>query len=387
MLSTVFSASHDVGLSYYFSTCIVRKKCICARYIRNAGRRSTTMDTNARIVEITRPRAMPQQSMWDYLQKSSEDVGECAQLRVYDLFCGGGGFTTGATLAGHRVVMAADCNQEILSAHAANHPTTRHVLANLPADEALLQLPCKGAPERWHLHGSPPCTNLSVAKWDKTDVEIRDAMDMVNWYLELAMRLQPTSWSFEQVAVRHVLDACREFRKKHPTRFAYAVVRCHEYGIPQMRKRVVGGSPWLVHRLCKRRGTFAKHMASIKHWTPPQNTHMRYPKWHRRNANEAVRHKMSQEEVMVVPVTGPGYTISCTHSHYWSNGEGGQLKIMTAREQARLQTFPDSMRLPRAKVLALRVVGNAIPPRLATLLMENYENYENYENCEATDHA
>ena len=197
-------------------------------------------------------------------------------------------------------------------------------------------------------------------------------MSMVTWYLELALRQRPTSWSFEQVAVQHVLDACKEFRAKHPTHFAYIVVRCNEYGIPQLRKRVVGGSPWLVHKLAKKRKRCDERLSAVEHWTTPRGTHMRYPKWHRRSTGAAERHVMTGDEIMVMPVTGPGYTVNCTHSNYWSDAQGESLAIMTAREHAQVQTFPDTTVLPERKGLAMKGVGNSVPPRLAMLLLEDY---------------
>ncbi len=43
-------------------------------------------------------------------------------LEVIDLFCGAGGSTLGAKLAGHRVTHAYDRNPTFLRSYQANHP-------------------------------------------------------------------------------------------------------------------------------------------------------------------------------------------------------------------------------------------------------------------------
>ena len=64
---------------------------------------------------------------------SASTEGVCTEsLECYDFFCGCGGWSTGATQAGHRVVFACDNNEGALAAHAANHPDTTHLQANLP---------------------------------------------------------------------------------------------------------------------------------------------------------------------------------------------------------------------------------------------------------------
>jgi DNA (cytosine-5)-methyltransferase 1 len=72
---------------------------------------------------------------------------------VVDLFAGLGGFSTGATQAGARVVWAANHWRAAVDLHAANHPGTEHACQDLhqtdwstvPAHDILLASPaCQG---------------------------------------------------------------------------------------------------------------------------------------------------------------------------------------------------------------------------------------------------
>lgn len=88
------------------------------------------------------------------------DDPDAASVQVYDLFCGAGGFSTGAVAAGCKVAFACDHSLDALVAHARNHPDTQHAMLSLPDDEAALlaALPTsersseRGERACWHLH-------------------------------------------------------------------------------------------------------------------------------------------------------------------------------------------------------------------------------------------
>ena len=244
-----------------------------------------------------------------------------------------------------------------------NHPNAQHVRATLPRDEHKLGLP--GARERQAVATMVAApAKLSAAKWEKTQEEIDDALDMIRWYFELALRQKPTFWTFEQVAVKRVLDVCETFRKQHPHSFAYAVVRCSDYGIPQMRRRVLGGSPKPIHALLRKRGTFKQvELSTVAHWTPPKRGFCMYPKWSIRGR------RLKASEMSISPATGPGYS-TLGRTSITGAAETGRTSGCSAFVRARMQTFPDSTRLPRNARLAQRLVGNALPVRLAQLLLE-----------------
>ena len=309
-----------------------------------------------------------QQTLWSFL---GESVSE--ELQVWDLFCGLGGFSTGAELAGHEVVVAADSDKRALVWHKKNHPRCWHVKATLPDDEDKLQLPSPESCKCWHLHGSPPCTKLSAAKWEKTEQELEASLSLVRWFFALAMRRKPTSWSFEQVAVKRVVRECEEFQRRNPKTFAFAIVQCSDYGIPQVRRRVIAGTPCLVHGLVGKARQLPRMVSSVAHWTPARRSHTQYPKWKR--GKKILR---AGNGLLIMPATGPGYTIVGSHLNYWCDADGHNKTIFNTRESARLQTFPETTKLPRNTVVAQRLVGNAVPVRLAQLLLETRR-----ERCES----
>ena len=130
--------------------------------------------------------------------------------KFVDLFCGGGGASTGAAAAGYEVVLAVDSWREAIECHKMNHPDAVHICAELPPTRPLpLPNDCV-----WHLHGSPPCTDISIAK-HSPEHEIERALSLVWWFLNFALRSNATSWSMENVAVPSVMSVLREFRARN----------------------------------------------------------------------------------------------------------------------------------------------------------------------------
>ena len=296
-----------------------------------------------------------------------------SKLAVVDLFCGTGGFSQGATDAGHDVVLAVDNWDLALEWHKANHPNATTINLDLPCDASLLPLPGRG--ERpWHLHGSPPCADLSAAHTSKTAVQVGCALDRVRWFLKLALHCTATSWSFEQVAVESVRSLCEEFRAKLPTKFAYEVVHCNHYGIPQLRKRLIAGPPCLIHRLRQRKRPASE--ARVAAWiTPPPAPCVRFPKRHRRDRGEAERRELLDEAAETLSVEQAGYTITASHAQYWCTADGRDVQRMTPAEAAALQTFPRCFKLPPVNRDAQALIGNAVPPKLAQLLLCDNDRY------------
>jgi DNA (cytosine-5)-methyltransferase 1 len=53
------------------------------------------------------------------------------------------------------------------------------------------------------------------------------------------------------------------------------------------------------------------------------------------------------------------------HTHWADIMEGSQIKRISQKATARLQTFPDSYQFPESKTLSQQIIGNAVPPLLA----------------------
>lgn len=347
----------------------------------------------ARLVHVSLPPlttiSMRQPSLFEVLsvedpRKATNATASSSKLEVYDFFAGAGGFSTGAKEAGCRVVYVCDSCPLALETHKRNHPTVEHQCLQLPSREAVARLPTDG--RRFHVHCSPPCVKLSrintanvVAK-NRGAHGLDDAADMIEWSLEMMLASQCTSWSLEQVGDCNVRTIVERVRKRHPTRIAYAVIDLRQLGVPQTRTRLVAAPPALLARLLRKcssgrvrtvrdviskpRGTHVRSGRSIFQVRKRLNPKPGETKWINARAGWAD---------WCTDVTRPAPTVRARHAHTWVtlvDGKAIDHRVMHPNELAALQTFPEGYKLPDRKFDAYLQVGNAVPPLLARLLLE-----------------
>lgn len=279
---------------------------------------------------------------------------------MYDLQIGG--FSCGAKKAGHNIVLAVDCDPFLLGAHVRNHTEAEHVCVRLPCDD--LPLPKCGP---WHLHGSPPCQKLSIMQPMQFAKDREDAIDMVEWYLQFSLSSNCTSWTMEQVAHRRVINRLVELKKKHPLKVDFTVVDAVNFEVPQHRRRLIAGSPFVIANL--------RFFRSKKRKLCVRDVFPDPPREFIRNSLYSRPDPLTKENVAVPlkdqirSVDKPCFTILATGHTKWSDKDGVVLRHLKGHEKALIQTFPDNYQLPWSKELVLVGVGNAVPPRLAEILM------------------
>jgi site-specific DNA-cytosine methylase len=160
---------------------------------------------------------------------------------VIDLFCGAGGFSEGARQAGCEVVLAVDMWKEALDVHADNHPACEHWCEQLGGSlpdfaKRIREFIASTVPEggRLHIHGSPPCQNLTAFNHCRKNTEV--GLHLVEWTLKLISELRPHTWTMEQVRNASVISMIREYGGQAHT------VNMSDYGLSATRKRVIGGT-------------------------------------------------------------------------------------------------------------------------------------------------
>lgn len=269
------------------------------------------------------------------------------KVQVVDIFCGGGGFSTGASQAGAIVSVAVDSWDVALKVHALNHPKCTHILAECDSDRnttpkamakriraALLpDLPV-------HLHCSPPCQQLTHA--NKINPDGKEGMRLVNWSIALKEELKPASFTLEQV--NH--PDLREFltKKKIP----FDVVRMQHHGVPQCRRRIIACEPPIF---------------PIEQLPPKMMSEaLGLPR--------GMEHRSSNAR-LVKTCDGPGYTV--TSLVYRVRFPGKEWRTLTFPEVLKLQTFPGDYNLGGQDISnqdRRRIIGNSVPPFMAKQIME-----------------
>tara|TARA_B100000795_G_scaffold183402_1_gene139057 strand:- start:37 stop:1089 length:1053 start_codon:yes stop_codon:yes gene_type:complete len=295
------------------------------------------------------------------------------RLPVYDFFAGAGGFSEGARQAGCDVVWACDNDPLALKTHAANHPRAEHCLAELPMPRGEWPFPTDGRP--FHVHFSPPCQKFSTTNTlHRTEGDRGGAADLITWSVETALASGATSWSLEEVASKHVAALLEAVRKRHPTRVAYAAFDLAELGVPQTRKRLLAGPPALISRLMRQRArgntrsvrdVIAKprgtHIRNGKSWVGSKQCVPGHGIWY---------HKAGWGD-NCQPIDRPAPTVLANRGYNWvtRTATGYERSRLNVAEYSLLQTFPSSYRWPAGASAALKLIGNAVPPLVAQLLL------------------
>jgi len=298
------------------------------------------------------------------------------RLEVFDFFCGAGGFSEGARAAGCSVVYACDNNEDALETHRRNHPDAQHVCASLPIES--IPFPTDG--RRFHVHGSPPCQKLSVCNQrDATSDAVLKATNMVDWFVRMALASGAESWTMEEVASAELTSVLENVKKEFKGKVAYDTFKCEELGIPQMRKRLVAGTPALIAKLQRLRHRFPKRTVRDV-IAKPRGTHLRGTKscvGMRKKANpQPGEAKFTYTKAGMgdncVSIDRPSPTLP-THGVTWITKEQGKKAHsripLNKKEYAAIQTFPANYKWPPGEKIARRQIGNAVPPFLAELIL------------------
>ena len=326
---------------------------------------------------------------------------EHTNVSVVDLFCCIGGFSTGCAAAGHRLVLAVDCDENALGAHAANHPTCRHELMELgpETEERLLEILRESLPKNddgteilpWHLHGSPPCQKLcsllftSMLNESHEDRENRfqEGMRMVTWYLDFVetcfRTLNLTSWSFEEAPNYRLFEIMKKLKPSRASWFDVELVDFWNFGVPQTRQRTIGGSPWLIDRL-RHDGRIRETRVIHDVLSPPEGAVSIRSVW-RGDRNESLDVLDNDTGEKINPnnerrtrlLHELSFTVMAAHTEmYWHDSQMERVRAVSIEERKRLQTFPPDYKLPPRPNDQKKGIGNAIPPLFAQKFMSMY---------------
>jgi len=298
-----------------------------------------------------------------------------------DLFAGLGGWSTGATMAGCKVLWAANHWQDAVDWHAANHPEAIHVCQDLhqadwsqvPAHDLLLASPCcQGhSKARGKSNGNPQHDASRSTAWAVVSALefhrpeaaiIENVPEFMDWSLYPA-------WSAAMNALGYSL--------------APHVVDCADLGVPQNRIRlfiVCTKSKKPLHlNLPKLEHKPATSFIDLNagNWSLV-NKPKRSPATLRRVANG--REQLGDTFVMSYygnthigrDISRPIGTI--TTKDRWAIVHGDKMRMLTANENMLAMSFPESTKRPSSHKLTVHMAGNAVPPVAAMRIIESLKS-------------
>ena len=298
-----------------------------------------------------------------------------------DLFSGAGGITQGLSEAGFKAVASVEINPIASATHNRNFPNCHHFCGDIQefkSEEWLKQI------DHNPIHiisGGPPCQGFSVAgKRDPNDPRnrlfyefIRVVAEVKPWYI--VMENVPGILTLKKGKVKQaIFDAFNSIGYFT----SVAILESAAYKVAQIRPRAI----FIANRFGFKNPypqpqLLPEQYLSIESAISDLPEYSRIPEIN----HEWTRHsKEYMERIAKVPPGGslyetyadafkrqypekPSMTVKenhgGTHIHPYLN------RVISAREMARLQTFPDSFIFEGSMKKAMWQIGNAVPPLLA----------------------
>jgi DNA (cytosine-5)-methyltransferase 1 len=300
-------------------------------------------------------------------------------INFVDLFCGAGGITQGLRQAGFTPVASVEINETASATHERNFPSCKHYCGDIEQYDPKKYV---GDKEIHLVVGGPPCQGFSVAgKRDPKDPRNKLFRQFVRIVDELkphyfVMENVPGILTIENGAVRGaIIEAFQEIGYEN---ISVSILEAAQYGIGQIRTRAIfiGNRKGLPN-------PFPAPQLTQEQYIPIESVISDLPSGTMLPEinHEWTKHsKAFEDRISRVPPGGslyetffdafkrqylgvPSMTIKenhgGTHIHPTLN------RCISAREMARLQSFPDSFIFEGSMKKAMWQIGNAVPPRLA----------------------
>ena len=356
-------------------------------------------------------------------------------MNAIDLFAGCGGLSKGFMDAGFDIIVGVDNDQAALNTFAKNHNGAVSLNADLSKQETFDEIKrIAGDREIDVVIAGPPCQGFSLTGPRNFDDE-RNKLYLA--VIEIVKQYQPKAFIIENVPGMATLyegqikDEILHRFKKMGYNIECKILCAADYGVPQMRKRLIfmgirkdiGTPKFPKEKLATENYLTCRDavsdLPSLENDLGTEEAEYNkepltdYQKLMRGNCSILYNHigtnhtQMVKDTIALVPEGGnykdlpagwgesrkfhmawtrlngnaPARTVDTGHRnlfHYQYN------RVPTVRESARMQSFPDDFIFTGTKTQQSRQVGNAVPPLLGqalgeavlSIIQENSDNEE-----------
>ena len=320
-------------------------------------------------------------------------------MKVVSFFSGCGGLDLGFKQAGYNVLWAIDIDKSIEKTYRLNHPHTDLIIGDI------CKLSADDSPDCDGFIGGPPCQAWSKGGRNQGLNDPRGRVFIE--YIRLIKTKRPKFFVIENVegilsnTHKSTFDFFLTTLYDAGYNVTYALLNTKDFKIPQDRKRVIivgiktdlGKSCILPNPTTTEYVTLRQAIGDITeeplYYSEGQIVVQDYKKWlnhdcyngafdNRYMARNRVRawDEVSftiQAQAKNEPIhpQAPKMQFVSSNRRVFVKGYESLYRRLSVRECARIQTFPDSFRFVYSDILdGYRMVGNAVPPRLAKEIAE-----------------
>jgi DNA (cytosine-5)-methyltransferase 1 len=298
-------------------------------------------------------------------------------MNAADLFAGLGGFTEGAESAGIRVVYAANHWPVAVDWHRRNHPRVLH------SCQDLRQADFHDLPDFDILLASPSCQGHSPARGK--DQPRHDASRSTAWaVVDCAEAKRPAIIVCENVPAwtKWVLWPawCEAMRALGYTLSPH-ILNAADFGVPQERVRLIlVASRSKAPLILKPRRAAHQPVAAIIDWDRGDWPVISRRRFRPRSFARIQAGRREHGERFVAPYYSRGSGMTgrsvdrpigtLTTKDRWLIVKGNRARFLSVAESRRAMSFPDTYLLPPQVQLAKHLLGNAIPPLMASRVLD-----------------
>lgn len=346
-----------------------------------------------------------------------------------DLFCGGGGLSLGLKMSGFNVCLGIESDPAHYLVYTKNNLDTPVLLKDIQEIRkitpvlSLLKLKAKDIDL---IAGGPPCQGFSVAN-KKTRSRDNNKNDLVYDFFRFVKEVRPKTFLLENVVGLTSLDNCELFNdlldkfEKIDYNVNHFILDAAQYGVPQHRRRIfiTGSLGKEINQPAPSYDNTSKHpLITVKeaiigdlpklnpirgeqimnYTSEPQS---RYQRKMRKNCKKVYDHLITLNNEKVkrrISYIKPGMNLCnlmrenqlpkelnviCDHGSVYRRLDPDrpsvtlgnfrkamiihpyQNRLLSLREAARLQSFPDSYRFSGLISHMQQLIGDAVPPFLA----------------------
>lgn len=354
----------------------------------------------------------------DAQEKTMTLISTKQRVKIIDLFSGGGGLSLGAHLAGFVTDKAVEIDPNLSLSFKANFPEAQVFCRDInDIDPESLRMS-----EPFGIIGGPPCQGFSaIGKMREFDPR----RTLISAFCEKVEQLSPAFFVFENVTGLlfekniSVLEAALDKIPSHYNIMSPIVLNAADYGIPTDRRRVfiIGYNPDLVNSISSdnfsakkvaKRATVKDAFEGLKS-ADMVGEEDGYDKWRISDrsfgpyarqlvaldltftGNRRTRHTAEVQQRFSSLKQGETDPIGRHKRLSWDGlcptlraGTGSdkgsfqsvrplhpeEPRVITVREAARLQSFPDNHLFHPTIWHSFRMIGNSVPPNLAKAVLE-----------------
>ena len=305
-------------------------------------------------------------------------------MKVVSLFSGAGGFDLGFSQAGHETIWANDIWKEATETYELN--LGHHIVC-----KDIRKIASEEIPESDIIIGGFPCQGFSLANTKRNEKDERNFLYLE--FVRIVNDKKPSFFLAENVkgilslGKGKIFDIIIKDFSDIGYNVDYAVLNAADYGVPQTRERVfilgkrkdveveINFPPKSTHQklndmpLFESKEQWVSVAEALKDIPEPNETHSlnnHEASKYKLRFNSYIGHRTINPDLPFPTITSRGDEKGGVVVHHHPSN----LRRISAREAATIQSFPIDFEFVGAKTSVYRQVSNAVPPKLAKAIAE-----------------